>query len=103
MLEAVAARAKKRTVHVLIEYLHLWESISGVELQPDVDDTLIWQFSACQYSTKSAMTLMFGSFLLANTLQNLHMKLYLLELSTSHLRKESGRVGHLASANSSCG
>jgi len=59
----------------LIEYLHLWESISGVELQPDVDDTHIWQFSACQYSTKSAMTLMFGSFLLANTLQNLHMKL----------------------------
>ena len=63
----------------------MWESISGVELQPDVD------------------TLIFGSFLLARTLQNLHMKLYLLELSTSRRMKESGRVGHLANANSSCG
>jgi len=61
----VAARAKKRTVrdalednrlisdirgaltvNVLIDYLHLSENLSGVELQPDVDDTHIWLFSA---------------------------------------------------------
>ena len=57
---AVAARAKKRTVHdalvenrwifdirgaltinVLIEYLRLWEKLSGFELQAEVDDTHI--------------------------------------------------------------
>jgi len=79
LFEAVAARAKKRTVHdalhnrrwvsdirgaltvnVLIEYIHLWKSLSGVVLQPDVDDTHIWQFSASgQYSTKSAYEALF--------------------------------------------
>ena len=56
---AMAARAKRRTVqdalvdnrwisdikgaltvNVLIEYLRLWDSLSGFELQAEVDDTL---------------------------------------------------------------
>ena len=55
----MAARAKRRTVqdalvdnrwisdikgalavNVLIEYLRLWDSLSGFELQAEVDDTL---------------------------------------------------------------
>ena len=71
---AVADRAKKITVHdalvenrwisdirgtltinVLIEYLRLWEKLSGFELQAEVDDTHIWQFSASgHYSAKTA-------------------------------------------------
>jgi hypothetical protein len=76
---AVAARARKRkvfdalnnrkwisdirgalTVQVLTEYIHLWELLSNVELQPDVEDTHIWQFSTCgQYTTKSAYEALF--------------------------------------------
>jgi len=40
---------------------------------------------------------------LANTLQNRHMKLFLLELFASSPGKEYGRAGYLASGNSSCG
>lgn len=45
---------------VLTEYLGLWNLISEVVLQPDVEDIHIWQFSATgRYSTKSAYEAMF--------------------------------------------
>ncbi|KAG2628069.1 hypothetical protein PVAP13_3KG315327 [Panicum virgatum] len=48
------------TVPVLVEYLHLWELLSNVVLQPDVEDTHIWKFSASgSYSTKSAYEALF--------------------------------------------
>jgi hypothetical protein len=75
----VAARARKRkvfdalnnrtwvsdirrglTVQVLNEYIHLWELFSNVELQPDVEDTHIRQFSNTgQYTSKSAYEALF--------------------------------------------
>jgi len=76
---AVAARARKRkvsdalenrkwvsdirgalTVTVLTEYIHLWELLSTVMLQQDVEDSHIWQFSTCgQYTTRSAYKALF--------------------------------------------
>jgi hypothetical protein len=43
------------TVAVLAEYFRLWDLLSEVVLQPDVDDSHVWQFSASgSYSAKSA-------------------------------------------------
>jgi len=48
------------TVQVLIEYIHLWQRLSNVVLQPEVEDTHIWQFSTGgQYTTKSAYEALF--------------------------------------------
>jgi len=48
------------TVQILIEYIYLWEMLSNVELQPDVEDTHIWQFSNTgQYTSKSAYEALF--------------------------------------------
>lgn len=75
----VNSRAKKRTVHeaitgrkwisdirgaltveVLTEYLGLWDILSDVMLQPELEDTHIWQFSASGiYSAKSAYEALF--------------------------------------------
>ena len=42
-------------MQVLLEYLQLWELLEGLELQPEVEDTHIWQFSTSgNFSTKSA-------------------------------------------------
>jgi hypothetical protein len=42
-------------VEVLLEYLQLWELLEGLELQPEVEDTHISQFSTSgNFSTKSA-------------------------------------------------
>jgi hypothetical protein len=57
---------------VLLKYLHLWELLSSVELQPEVEDTHIFG----------------SSLLLASTPQNRLMKLYLLGLLISILWKE---------------
>jgi len=74
LFSAIAVRARKRSVYdafsgrrwisdikgalsvpVLIEYLHLWELLSNVELQPEVEDTHIWKFTTSGlFSTKSA-------------------------------------------------
>ena len=79
LFSSVAPRARKRTVHaalsdrswitdikgaltlqVLIEYLQLWDLLSNFQLQPDVEDVHIWQFSASsQYLTKSAYEALF--------------------------------------------
>jgi len=79
LYSAVAVRARKRTVfdaitdgswisdirgalsvQVLIEYIHLWELLSDVELQPEVEDLHIWKFTASGfYSTKSAYEALF--------------------------------------------
>jgi len=43
------------TVAVLAEYFRLWDLLSEVVLQPDVDDSHVWKFSASgSYSAKSA-------------------------------------------------
>jgi len=48
------------TVQVLIEYINLWELLSNVELQPDVEDTHIWKVSTTgQYTSKSAYEALF--------------------------------------------
>jgi len=48
------------SVQVLIEYIHLWELLSDVELQPEVEDLHIWKFTASGlYSTKSAYEALF--------------------------------------------
>jgi len=63
--------------------------------------TISYLVSSCRLRW---MTPIFGSFRHQVSIpQSLDMKLYLLELSNSNLGKEFGRVGHLASANSSCG
>ena len=51
------------TVTVLIEYIHLWELLSTVVLQQDVEDSHVWQLSTCgQYTTRSAYkALLIGS------------------------------------------
>jgi len=47
-----------------VDFLHLWESLYNFELEPDVEDVHIWQFSASgQYSAKSA----YESFFLGST------------------------------------
>jgi hypothetical protein len=48
------------TVTVLAEYLGVWELTSQLVLQPEVEDSHIWRFSASrQYSSKSAYEAMF--------------------------------------------
>ena len=48
------------SVQVMIEYLHLWELLSNVELQPEVEDIHIWKFTTSGvYSTKSAYEALF--------------------------------------------
>ena len=74
LFSAIPARARKRTVYdaltggrwisdirgalsvqVLVEYLYLWDLLSIVELQPEVEDIHIWRFSNSGiYTTKSA-------------------------------------------------
>jgi len=79
LFRAVAVRARKKTVHaaltdgswisdikgaltlqVLVEYLQLWELLSSIQLQPEVEDKHIRQFSASgQYTTKYAYEALF--------------------------------------------
>jgi len=48
------------TLDVLAEYLGLWDLLAERVLQPDVEDSHIWKFSASgQYSAKSAYDAMF--------------------------------------------
>ena len=76
---AIATRARKQTVYaaitggqwisdikgalslqVLIEYLQLWELLSNIELQPDLEDVHVWKFTnSGVYSTKSAYEALF--------------------------------------------
>jgi len=43
------------TVGVIIEYLHLWNILSNIYLQPEVEDRHIWKLASNgQYSAKSA-------------------------------------------------
>jgi hypothetical protein len=48
------------TVQVLFEYLHIWELLEEVIIQPDTPDTLVWRLSSSGcYSSKSAYETMF--------------------------------------------
>jgi len=48
------------TVAVLAEYLWLWDLLSEVVLQPEIEDNHIWQFSPLgRYSAKSAYEALF--------------------------------------------
>ncbi|WVZ84849.1 LOW QUALITY PROTEIN: hypothetical protein U9M48_031834, partial [Paspalum notatum var. saurae] len=48
------------TVQVLIEYLHIWELLEEVIIQPDTPDNLVWRLSSSGcYSSKSAYEAMF--------------------------------------------
>jgi hypothetical protein len=48
------------TVQVLFEYLHIWELLEEVIIQPDTLDTLVWRLSSSGcYSSKSAYETMF--------------------------------------------
>jgi hypothetical protein len=68
------------------EYFRLWDLLSEVVLQPDVDDSHVWQVSPSgSYSAKSAY-------------EGFFMVLY-----SSDQRKEFGRAGHWANASFSCG
>ena len=74
------------TVDVLAEYLALWDLLSDVVLQPEIEDTHIWQFSASgRHSAKSAYEAMF-----IGAIQFDH-------------GKGSGKVGPQVNVNSSCG
>jgi hypothetical protein len=43
------------TVGVVVEYLHLWDLLTDLELQPEVEDSYVWRLdSGWQYSAKSA-------------------------------------------------
>jgi hypothetical protein len=47
-------------VVVLSEYLDLWDLLAEVVLQPEIEDSHIWQFAPTgQYSAKSAYGAMF--------------------------------------------
>jgi len=62
------------TVQVLIEYLHIWELLEGVIIQPDTPDTP-------------------GFHLRAAIAANQHMKLCSLAISISPLGSAYGRLG----------
>lgn len=48
------------TVDVLAEYLGIWDLTSRTVLQPEVEDTHAWRFSASEkYSAKSTYEAMF--------------------------------------------
>ena len=71
---------------VIFEYLQLWDFLENFELQPDLEDTHIQQFSNTgTFSTKSAYEALFT------------VQFYL------PLGKEFGIAGPLASADFSCG
>ena len=75
------------TVQVLFEYLHIWELLEEVIIQPDTPDTLVWRLSSS------------GCYIAANLL----MKLCSLAPSNSTLGSECGRFGLLESASFLCG
>jgi hypothetical protein len=48
------------SVGVLTEFLQLWDTLQGVSLQPDNEDTHTWRLTSNgQYSTKSAYDALF--------------------------------------------
>jgi hypothetical protein len=52
-------------VQVLVEYLHLWNMVDGVELQPDTADQHIWRLSGQGiYSSKSAYDAFFTGYII---------------------------------------
>jgi len=63
----------------------MWDLLSDFTLQPEVDDTHLWQLSS------------------SGVYSDLHMRDFLLEPFSLELGRESGGAGHHANASSSCG
>jgi hypothetical protein len=59
------------TVGAIVDFLQLWDLLSGFELHPEVEDPHIWRLSSGQYSAKSAYEgFFFGSTFFAPYEQN---------------------------------
>jgi hypothetical protein len=105
LFRVVYKRAKKRTVFEALTDMKWISDVRGASTVLSCLNTstygIYFQISYCSQRSRTHIT---GNYLLQeNTLQSLHMRGCSLVQVSSVLGKEYGRIGHLASVNSSCG